>query len=122
MNIISKALQKIKSIRERNIARRESIARVKEAKKLKDSSTHPDQLDAEALKIQNEYNVSYQDALEYVKSERKTAARKESLQRMAGTLREVGQQAREQSARRMNPEGFITEKPDLTRSKFFSQK
>lgn len=88
----------VKEIREGNIERRERIARVKQKKKEKAAGQAP--IDAEAKKVQEELGVSYEDALEYVKDERKSAKRKETFRGAVNFMSQVGQLAREDTARR----------------------
>lgn len=98
----SRPVQKVKEIREANIERRERISRVKRAAKEKETGMSKKELDAEAVSVSKELGVSYEDAFEYVKSERKSAARKKTLQKVAGTLSDVGAKAREQTKRTMH--------------------
>jgi hypothetical protein len=90
----------VKEIREKNIARQESISRVRKLKEAKEKGTHPADVDKEAKKLSEELEVSYEDAAEYVKDEKKSAARKESFQKVVGLLGQIGQRAKEDTARR----------------------
>ncbi len=97
---------KIKEIREGNINRRESIARVKAAIKAQKSGSSVESMDNEAVIFSKKYNVSYNDAIEYLKSEKKAAQRKESLKGIASLMSEVGQNAKKDTARRYGNDQF----------------
>lgn len=118
--VFGKLVGKVKEIRESNIERRERIARVRRAAKEKEHGMTKKELDAEAVRVSKELGVSYEDAFEYVKSERKSAARKKTLQKVAGTLSEVGARAREQTKRTMHKTTVGKEETFKPRSPFES--
>lgn len=111
---------KIKEIREKNISRREAVGRVKKLKELKEKKMTPTELDRDAKRISKELGVSYEDALEYIKDERKNAARKESLRKAAGFLGDVGQRARADTQRRYHQPTPQKKQPKADRPEEFS--
>lgn len=118
MSIITSVLNKITSIRNANIERRESINRVKQALKQHETHAAPAELDDDAKRLSKELKVSYTDALNYVTSERNHQSRGASIRKFGNSLAEIGVNARADTAARAKREGWgdmITmNKPDLT--------
>lgn len=106
MNPLKSIANKVTEIRNANIERREAINRVKDAMRNKGADGKSVTVDDEAKKLSDELGVSYSDALEYVKSERKSKARREGLMKLGNSLHEIGEAAKEDNRRRAKAEGW----------------
>ena len=116
---IKDALRKIEAFRQKNIARDEAIARVRTAVQGNVSIN----IDDEAKTLSEKHGLKYEDCLEYVKAERKSKSRRESLAKLKEGLAEMGDNARRMSRERImvNGEYPAFEKPNLMKSKMFRE-
>lgn len=117
---------KIKAFRQANLDRREKVANVKRKIQQAERGTAPAQINKEAIDIATKHGVPYADALEYIKSEKKSASRKESLRKIAGILHNIGEAAKQSNEARAKQDRRITfQQPDITKSRmpksFFRQ-
>ncbi len=104
MGILSSIFGTVKKFRQSKIEQRERIGRVKKAMTDKEKGTRTTQTNKKAEKLAKEIGVSYLDALEYVKSEEKSAQRKEGLKQWGSRLSRVGAQAQKVGQKGMRGE------------------